>query len=75
MAVRNSPLSKSPEYAVLLNKVRKTLVEGQQRIEQERVRTYWETGKVIHIDILKHKDRFLLTRLVGVVQTKIKMKC
>jgi len=57
MAVRNSPLSKSPEYAVLLNKVRKTLVEGQQRIEQERVRTYWETGKVIHTDILKHKDR------------------
>lgn len=44
-------------YAVLLNKVRKILIEGQRRIEQERVRTYWETGRIIHVDILKHKDR------------------
>lgn len=44
-------------YAVLLNKVRKILIEGQKRIEAERLRTYWETGRVIHVDILKHKDR------------------
>lgn len=50
-------LVKSDGYKTLLNKVRKTLIEGQQRIEQERVRTYWETGRVIHVDILKHKDR------------------
>jgi len=55
MAIRNSPMSKSPEYEALLNKVRKILIEGQMRIEQERVRTYWETGKVIHVHILKYE--------------------
>ena len=50
-------LVKSNGYKTLLNKVRETLIEGQQRIEQERVRTYWETGRVIRADILKHKDR------------------
>lgn len=44
-------------YTALLSKVKKTLIEGQQRIEQERGRTYWETGRVIYADILKHKDR------------------
>ncbi len=33
-------------YKVLLNKVRKTLIEGQRRIEQERVRTYWPIGSL-----------------------------
>ena len=57
-------LVRSNGYKALLNKVRKALIEGQQRIEQERVRTYWpigslreETGRVIYADILKHKDR------------------
>ncbi len=44
-------------YAGLLNRVKKTLIEGRQRIEQERVRTYWETGRILHTHILKHKDR------------------
>lgn len=44
-------------YTVLLGKVRKILIEGQQRIEAERLRTYWEAGRVIHADILHHKDR------------------
>jgi len=45
------------DYPILLRQVKQTLVEGQARIEQERVRTYWETGQLIHAHILKHKDR------------------
>ncbi len=44
-------------YHTLLSQVRKTLIEGQARIEAERVKTYWETGRLIHNDILKNKDR------------------
>ncbi|MGE0269479.1 MAG: DUF1016 N-terminal domain-containing protein [Candidatus Omnitrophota bacterium] len=44
-------------YRSLLKQVEKTLLEGQARIEQERVRTYWETGRIIHTHILKNKDR------------------
>ncbi len=44
-------------YAKLLTKVKKALVEGQARVEAQRVKTYWETGRIIHADILKHKDR------------------
>jgi endonuclease YncB( thermonuclease family) len=44
-------------YTSLLSKVRKTLVEGQARIESERVRTYWETGRIINTHILQNKDR------------------
>ena len=50
-------LAKNDGYSFLLQRVRKVLVEGQRRIEAERVRTYWETGRVIRADILKHKDR------------------
>ncbi len=45
------------DYQGLLRKVKETLIEGQQRIEAERVRTYWETGRLIQKDILKHADR------------------
>ncbi|MBI3306943.1 MAG: thermonuclease family protein [Candidatus Omnitrophica bacterium] len=34
-------------YSLLRDKVRQTLLLGQQRIEQEKVRTYWHTGKII----------------------------
>lgn len=44
-------------YQVLLKRVRKILIDGQRRIEAERVRTYWETGRAILDDILEHKDR------------------
>jgi endonuclease YncB( thermonuclease family) len=44
-------------YKPLLNKVKQTLILGQQRIEAEKVRTYWETGRLIHADILKHARR------------------
>jgi len=36
------------DYASLLKQVKQTLIEGQQRIEAERVRTYWETGRLIY---------------------------
>lgn len=44
-------------YSQLLNRVRMILIEGQKRIEAQRVRTYWETGRIIHEHILKYKDR------------------
>ncbi len=48
-------ISSSAAYQSLLNKVKKTLIEGQQRIETERVRTRWETGRLIHAHILKYE--------------------
>ena len=44
-------------YSALLKRVRETLVEGQARIEAERVRIYWEAGRHIHVYILKLADR------------------
>jgi hypothetical protein len=44
-------------YQALLASVKQTLIEGQKRIESERVRTYWETGRLIHGHVLEHKDR------------------
>jgi hypothetical protein len=45
------------DYSTLRNKVRWTLLLGQAKIEQEKVRTYWQTGKLIHDHIFHHKDR------------------
>jgi endonuclease YncB( thermonuclease family) len=44
-------------YATLRKKVRETLMLGQARIEREKIRTYWEAGKLIHAHILHHKER------------------
>lgn len=44
-------------YQSLLIRVKQTLIDGQARIEAERVKTYWKTGRIIHTDILKHNDR------------------
>ncbi|OGX28144.1 MAG: hypothetical protein A3D10_07640 [Omnitrophica WOR_2 bacterium RIFCSPHIGHO2_02_FULL_48_11] len=59
LTTRKIQIIKDPSsaYRSLLEKVRRTLLEGQARIEQERVRTYWETGRHIYDDILKNKDR------------------
>ena len=35
-------------YATLRRKVKETLLLGQERIEREKVRTYWETGRLIN---------------------------
>lgn len=50
-------LTKPANYDNLLRRVRAALVEGQRRIEAERIKTYWEAGRIIHAEILKHKDR------------------
>ena len=44
-------------YAALRKKVEETLLLGQRQIEEAKVRTYWETGKLISEHILHHKDR------------------
>lgn len=36
------------DYVKLRDAVRKTLLLGRQRIEQEKVRTYWETGRLLN---------------------------
>ena len=51
-------LAKVPsDYNALIRRVKEILIEGQQRIEAERVRTYWETGRLIHGHVLDHADR------------------
>ncbi len=47
----------STSYLTLKNKVKKTLLLGQQRIEREKVRTYWETGKIISDHLTKYSNR------------------
>lgn len=46
-----------PTYAALRDKVRETLLDGMRRIEQERTRAYWQTGKYIQEHVLFHKER------------------
>lgn len=60
----------SADYARLRDAVRKTLLLGQQRIEREKVRTYWETGKLINEYIAGHhglwdRGKQVVTRLSG----------
>lgn len=53
-----SPISKTDSnYKRLFIQVQKIFIDGQRRIEAERVRTYWETGRVIYQDILKNAER------------------
>ena len=44
-------------YTTLFHKVRQTLIAGQQRIEAEKVRIYWETGQLIQAHIKQNKER------------------
>jgi endonuclease YncB( thermonuclease family) len=44
-------------YVRLRDSVREVLLEGQARIEQQKVRTYWEAGRLIGGHILRHKHR------------------
>ena len=44
-------------YPALRERVRRTLLLGQARIERENVHTYWKTGRHIHSYILRHKER------------------
>lgn len=44
-------------YKSLFQKVKQTLILGQQRIEAEKVKVYWETGRLIHAHVIKYADR------------------
>ncbi len=44
-------------YPKLRDAVRKTLLLGRQKIEREKVFTYWKTGKLINDHLFAHKDR------------------
>ncbi len=44
-------------YAELRSGVQETLLTGQQRTEEAKVRTYWETGRLIQEHLLIHKER------------------
>ncbi len=51
-------------YTQLRDKVKETLLEGQQKIERQKVLTYWETGKLIKEHLLSNKDRADFGRFV-----------
>lgn len=60
-------------YAALRQQVEVTLVLGQQRVEAAKVRTYWETGRLIHEHLLLHQARAeygtqVMRRLAGDLQ-------
>ena len=44
-------------YPGLREQVKQVLLLGRARIEQEKVRTYWETGRLIHTHILANNSR------------------
>lgn len=44
-------------YKSLFQQVKQTLILGQQKIETEKVKVYWETGRLIYAHVLKHADR------------------
>lgn len=57
------PLSKTAKkyglerYEVLRDLVEETLLEGQRRIDEAKVHTYWQSGQYIHEHILLRKER------------------
>ena len=66
-------------YAVLLDKVQKTLILGQQKIEAAKVLTYWKTGQLIDRHIRDHtpdgKERAAYnTRVVEKLTEDLKIK-
>lgn len=53
----NSVQKEISPYEILLSQVRETLIAGQARIEEEKVRTYWQTGVHINKHILKYSKK------------------
>lgn len=58
------------DYTFVRDQIRETLSLGQQRIEQEKVLTYWKIGKLISKHILANGDRAeygakVMARLAG----------
>jgi endonuclease YncB( thermonuclease family) len=56
MISKSLQTAKSP-YTILLTQVRTTLMQGQRRVEQAKVRTYWQTGTDIDKHILQYAKR------------------
>lgn len=52
-----APRSGSHTYADLRRRVQETLLTGQRQIEQAKVNTYWETGRLIDEHLLHHLVR------------------
>ena len=56
----DAPLT-TPAYTILRHAALATLEAGkiraQQAVEQEKIRTGWEIGKMLHQHLLKNKDR------------------
>jgi endonuclease YncB( thermonuclease family) len=44
-------------YPALYRAVKACLLDGQQRIEEEKIRTYWETGRYIQLHVLQNGNR------------------
>jgi endonuclease YncB( thermonuclease family) len=44
-------------YSALFRRVKETLLEGQRSIEAQKVRTYWDTGRLIQTHILQNNGR------------------
>lgn len=44
-------------YLKLLTQLKKVFIEGLERIEDEKVRVYWSTGRLISDYILEYKER------------------
>ncbi len=44
-------------YTKLLNQLKSIFIEGMQRIEEEKVKTYWRTGQLISSYLLENKER------------------
>jgi endonuclease YncB( thermonuclease family) len=58
------------DYPALRRRVEETLLLGQRQIEETKVKTYWQTGKLINEHILHHdnKDNYgrqIIERLSG----------
>jgi len=44
-------------YSALLAQLRKVFIQGLKKVEEEKVRTYWTTGKLIAEHLLANKER------------------
>jgi len=51
------PATAPKTYAELKRGVEAALLTGQRNVEQAKVRTYWETGRLIHEHVLLFRDR------------------
>jgi hypothetical protein len=83
ISVKSHPVA---TYAELRRRVKETLILGQQRIEREKVRTYWETGRQIneYLEVrlkpgqnhAEHGERVLLRLSADLgIGTKVLYRC